>query len=313
MMIREATMARKPMKKKAMSSPDDILDLGAMRHSDTSLHNYGRLDAIWRDVKFPTLWSAGAISALALVVYIGTTERGGERLAALPAAVATMVGQATGPSPNQLAVLVDREVGNVRDETRRLQVERGRWEQRLSQIERELNDVTGSVRRGTRDDVTGSVAGSDRPTSVPTEAIRGVPTDRANTQERQAPLAPSIVATAPAREQETANRPTQPEIVGTGSITLATRSQFGIDLGSDATLSALRLRWQRLNERYKPALAKLEPLVSIRDGNNGYPVLFLVAGPISDVADAAALCAQLKQASIACQPVAYDGQRLITR
>jgi len=68
-----------------------------------------------------------------------------------------------------------------------------------------------------------------------------------------------------------------------------------------------------MSERNKATLGRLEPLVAIRDGINGQPILYLVAGPVNDVADAATLCAQLRQANVNCQPTVYDGQRLALR
>lgn len=298
--IRGEAMPRKTMKVKQTLQSDDVLDLGAAQHRVGSIRDYGRAENIWRDIRFPAVWAASAFFALGLVVYTSTTNRGGERLAALPGALGELIGQAQGPSPSQLASIVNQEVDTVREETRRLIAERARLEQRLARLERDVDDVTGSTRRG--NDVTGSIAPSEPRVAARDSAPLSLPAARDGGRPSELPIARSGQGSA---DNDLAS--------ASGGITLATRSQFGLDLGSENTMTALRLRWQRLSERNKAALARLEPLVAIRDGINGQPVLYLVAGPLNDVADAAALCAQLRQLNVNCQPTVYDGQRLALR
>ena len=298
--IRGEAMPRKTTKVKQTLQSEDVLDLGAAQHRVSSIRDYGRAEHIWRDIRFPAMWAASAFVALALVVYTSTTNRGGERLAALPGALGELIGQAQGPTPSQLASIVNQEVDTVREETRRLVAERARLEQRLARLERDVDDVTGSTRRG--NDVTGSIAASE----PRAKAIELAPLSPIGARE-------AVRAGEPASNRSGQGGAYNDLAAASGGITLATRSQFGLDLGSETTMAALRLRWQRLSERNKTALARLEPLVGVRDGINGQPVLYLVAGPLNDVADAASLCAQLRQANVNCQPTAYDGQRLALR
>jgi hypothetical protein len=263
----------------------------------------GRLEAIWREIRLPALWTMIAFGAMSVVVLVGTTERGEERVAEIPRAVATLVGRSISETGSEVA-RVEQEIAALRDETRRTQAERSRLEQRLALLERGMDDVTGSIRRIGRDEVTGSIP------TAPRELSRAE-TAPAQTPQVQAPTP------APGTAASTSSLPTplaRPEAAPAGGVTLATRTQFGVDVGSEPTLSALRLRWQRLAERHAALLGSLEPVIAIKDGPNGQPVLSIVAGPIGDVSEAAALCARLRAAGAsACRPASFDGQRLALR
>lgn len=291
-------MAYRPNKLNSTSGMDDVLDLGSIDQRRRSVQDYGRFERMWTEIKFPVLWSTIAFLSLGLVVYIGTTERGHERLAALPSAIASLVGQAGGQYSTQFAGVIDREVSSLKEETRRLVVERTKLEARMALLEREVNDVTGSVRRN---DSTASISSAPRRESDYDSIPSQIPSVRQTTQNNN-------FATA-----RPGTQPTEGSLVASGAVTLATRTQFGLDLGSENTMTGLRLRWQRLSERHKASLSRLEPLIAVRDGTDGLPILYLVAGPIADAAEAASLCAQLRQGNIACQTAPYDGQKLDIR
>jgi hypothetical protein len=105
----------------------------------------------------------------------------------------------------------------------------------------------------------------------------------------------------------------RPAAAPAGAVTLATRTQFGIDLGAEPTVPTLRARWLRIVERNGTALQTLDPVIPVREGANGAPVLHLVAGPLADLAEATSLCARLRSAGVLCAPTPYEGQRLAVR
>lgn len=282
----------------------------------------GRLEAIWREIRVPAFWTMIAFGAMSIVVLVGTTERGEERVAEIPRAVATLVGRPMTDTAADVA-RVGQELAALRNETLRTQAERARLEQRLALVERGMDDVTGSIRRIGRDEVTGSIPPAARE-MPPVEALPAVPPaqpPQVQVPPIQPPQAQPPQAQAPTPAPAAASPPSplptplaRPEAAPAGGVTLATRTQFGIDIGSEPTLSALRLRWQRLAERHATLLGSLEPVIAIKDGPNGQPVLSIVAGPIGDVSEAAALCARLRAAGAsACQPASFDGQRLALR
>jgi hypothetical protein len=251
-----------------------------------------RREAIWRDIKKPLAWLGAAFLTLVAVVFVSTTDRGAERIAALPGAVGQLMGQAP-PAPATEVARVEQELAGLRDEARRTTLQRLALEQRLAELERGFGDVTGTVRRSDRD-LAGLPPVTDR---TPPVAAETPPREPAPVRED--------TAAAPAA-------PAQPEGVPPGNVTLASRTQFGVDLGAEISIAALRLRWQRLSQR--PPLSELEPVLVVREGQGGRPLLHVIAGPIADISEAATLCARLRAGGVStCQPASYDGQRLNPR
>ena len=89
------------------------------------------------------------------------------------------------------------------------------------------------------------------------------------------------------------------------------RTEFGIDLGGANSLDNLRVMWSRLIKTHK-TLSALTPVVTVKERNAGTQ-LRLIAGPITDAATAAKLCAGLTAADQFCETAMYDGQRLSTK
>src|SRR6202008_1303130 len=90
------------------------------------------------------------------------------------------------------------------------------------------------------------------------------------------------------------------------------RTEFGIDVGSANSISGLRALWRGLlKSRSNAPLAALQPIIVIREGTGGRGTqLRLVAGPLSDAAAAAKLCAVMTENGRDCETAVYDGQRL---
>jgi hypothetical protein len=72
----------------------------------------------------------------------------------------------------------------------------------------------------------------------------------------------------------------------------------------------LRALWQGLLKS-NAALAALRPVIAVKERSNGLGMqLRLLAGPLSDAATAANICAALKEADRTCETTVFDGQRL---
>jgi hypothetical protein len=96
--------------------------------------------------------------------------------------------------------------------------------------------------------------------------------------------------------------------------TPTTKTEFAIDLGSDATVEGLRSLWATLRGSHPGPLEGLRPLMSIRDGAKpGSIELRLVAGPLANAGAAARACAALQTRGVNCQTTVFDGQRLALR
>jgi hypothetical protein len=93
------------------------------------------------------------------------------------------------------------------------------------------------------------------------------------------------------------------------------RTEFGVDLGGATSVEGLRALWRGALKSSGPYLGKLQPIIMIRERNDGTGLqLRLVAGPLSDAAAAARICATLlTESNRACETSVYDGQRLALR
>jgi hypothetical protein len=135
------------------------------------------------------------------------------------------------------------------------------------------------------------------------------------------PSRPPVSAAPPAATPPAATTPPAAEQTNPGAIpnpaaeSIATRTEFAIDVGGDRTVDALRALWTALrNGRHGNLFEGLRPLVAIRE--NGRPTgveLRLVIGPLANAGAAARLCGSLAAAGLACQPTVFDGQRLAAR
>lgn len=128
------------------------------------------------------------------------------------------------------------------------------------------------------------------------------------------PTGPDKLATAepsPAVDAEN-TKPTDTTDTG-ASATPAQKTEFAVDLGTANSLNGLRALWRGLSKTHKE-LAALRPIIIVKEGNNGLGMqLRLGAGPLSDAAAAAKICANLAESQRACETTVYDGQRLAIR
>ncbi|MGO4715323.1 hypothetical protein [Bradyrhizobium sp. 2TAF24] len=89
------------------------------------------------------------------------------------------------------------------------------------------------------------------------------------------------------------------------------RTEFGVDLGGANSIDGLRALWQGLAATKGSPVAALRPVIAIKERRNGLGLqLRLVAGPLSDAAAAARICASLADGNRPCETTVFDGQRL---
>jgi hypothetical protein len=90
------------------------------------------------------------------------------------------------------------------------------------------------------------------------------------------------------------------------------RTEFGVDVGTANSIAGLRALWRGLlKSRSNAALTTLRPIIVVKEGNNGLGMqLRLVAGPLSDAAAAAKICAGMGENNRPCETTVFEGQRL---
>ncbi|MGH9697159.1 MAG: hypothetical protein ACRD5Z_23650, partial [Bryobacteraceae bacterium] len=117
-----------------------------------------------------------------------------------------------------------------------------------------------------------------------------------------------VAASGPADEEEAdASPPSATQVA-------VQRTEFGIDVGGANSVNGLRALWRGLlKSRSNAALTTLRPIIVIRENSNGLGMqLRLVAGPLTDAAAAAKICAGMLANERPCETAVFDGQRLAT-
>jgi hypothetical protein len=122
-----------------------------------------------------------------------------------------------------------------------------------------------------------------------------------------APPKPEVVAATPPADSAVAD-PSQADAPKLA----VQRTEFGVDVGGANSLNGLRALWRGLlKSRSNAPLTTLRPIIVVREGNTGLGFqLRLVAGPISDAAAAAKICAVLSESQRTCETTVFEGQRL---
>jgi len=228
-------------------------------------------------------WTGLATLAVLVAVIAARTETGVRRIASLmspepPAA-------ARSAKELQLANRAfdqEAEQRRLSEAIRMLAADRDRLLARVSTLERNVEDVTGSIAKAP-------------PAAANLVAPQAAPEPAAPAQSRVA--AGHLATGSPA-----------------GAESVATKTEFGVDLGTNATIEGLRALWARLKANQPGLLEGLRPVMALREGpRGGAPELRLIAGPLANASVAARLCAALAAAGQACQPAVFDGQRLALR
>jgi hypothetical protein len=229
-----------------------------------------------------------------MAVVAANTETGVRRIAGLfsPEAPAEPVRGARAPNA-QLAGRFDAELEarRLNEAVRVLSADRDRLLSRVAVLERNLDDVTGSI-----------------PANPPATPKAAPLLPQIPMQAAAPPPAPTAPTSAnPARVTSGHNT-----AIGTAgpAQSIATKTEFGIDVGGNVSLDGLRAQWAALKTSQPALFEGLRPVIAIREGGRGAVELRLVAGPLANAGAAARLCASLAAAGQNCQPTVFDGQRL---
>jgi hypothetical protein len=127
---------------------------------------------------------------------------------------------------------------------------------------------------------------------------------------------PKVITAAPMPELMASTPPAEEEVEADAAEAvpkLAVRqTEFGVDVGGANSIAGLRALWRGLvKTKSNAALASLSPIIVIKENNNGLGMqLRLVAGPITDAAAAAKICASMIQNDRACTTTVFEAQRL---
>ncbi|MGJ5179807.1 hypothetical protein ACQR16_17135 [Bradyrhizobium oligotrophicum] len=152
-----------------------------------------------------------------------------------------------------------------------------------------------------------------QPASTPPAAISGSPAPAAASSK------PGTAAAEPAAKPTEPDRLAKADTADTGVkgadgaeavATPVQKTEFAVDLGGANSIAGLRALWRGL-AKSNADLAALRPIIMLKEGRGGPGMLLrLGAGPLTDAAAAARICAALAEAQRPCETTVYDGQRL---
>jgi hypothetical protein len=187
---------------------------------------------------------------------------------------------------------MEAETQRLADAVRVLTADRQQLVARIGTLERNLEDITGSIKRQDSSVVptpSGSSATPPAPSPSPSKDAAAQPQ----------PSTPERIANAPAAATE------EPPAIE------PLKGEFGVDVGGAGNFEGLRVLWTSTKGSSGTLFEGLHPAVAVRENSKAKSAeLRLIVGPLADVEAAARLCAALSAARHYCQPVAFEGQRL---
>jgi hypothetical protein len=237
------------------------------------------------------VWAMVAILALTVAFMAGRSEPGARRLYAaldsLPWPLQSAASLAADAATTTRIAREDAEARALTETVKALATDRDRLMARLELLERD-RDVTASIPKRS--------ASPAAPADATALLFNGPSVTLALTADQHASALPAIA----------------PRLAATESV--ATKTEFGIDLGTAPTVEGLRALWNTLKAQHSGSLEGLRPVIALQESDKpGIVTIRLVAGPLANAAAAARLCAILAGTLTACQPTTFEGQRLASR
>jgi hypothetical protein len=239
-------------------------------------------------------WAGLAALALGGVVLAAQTRTGSERLAQIGENGVMLAARPTASLPRVARLPEpDAEPRRLAETVRALAADRDRLLARLETLERNL-DTTGSIPQAQPKEEGPPQAAAPPVTGLLPPSWALMP----GTILPAPAMPPVAIQSAPAQATES----------------VATKTEFAVDLGGDPSLDGLRALWTSLKAGHAALFEGLRPVVAVREaGKPGALELRLVVGPLANAVAAARLCASLTANGLACQPTVFDGQRLALR
>jgi hypothetical protein len=191
-----------------------------------------------------------------------------------------------------------------------LVVDREQLLTRIGALERNLEDVTGSIQRQA---VAAAGASPPTPASPPAAAPAPPPLSKEAALTPTEPGSPARAAPAEPSSPAGVDRaaPPEPAVDPSAAESAATRTELGIDVGGAASFDGLRVLWASTRGSHTALFESLHPVVATRENSRTKAVeLRLIVGPLANMETAARICTTLTAARRYCQPVAFEGQRL---
>lgn len=277
-------------------------------------------------------WGLAAVAAVFVAVLSTRDELAMQRVAALLASF--------GLTPLQTPQQFNAEAAarQLAQAVHVLADDRDRLANRLAALERDIDDMTGSIKK----QIEAVKAAKSEPPPWPDDAppTPMTPADiaamikQATPPETTGVLSPSpsspagagspnasspslpspsqtVAATAPDAPniQTAAASPSSAEAAAPAAA--APAAPYGADIATAATMKTLRARWAWLRAAHPAIFDGLRPLVSVKqNGRTSRTELHLVVGPYASAEAAMQFCDFVIPYHLTCQPAMFDGSRL---
>jgi hypothetical protein len=261
------------------------------------------------------VWGGAATLALLLAVLASYSDANSRRLMAADAQKAGAPDAQLPPRPPEIDAQTQRLAAAVDG----LTADRERLTARIGTIERNLEDVTGAIKRQAAE------PGGATSAALPAPVAKEVAQEKQEAKQEIAKevtggtMAPPLNILAARQPAATEAQPVHPEALASlpairsdeAAAAEPTKVEFGVDVGGAVNFDGLRVLWASTKGNNASLFEGLHPVVAVRENNRTKNAeLRLVVGPLANVEGATRLCANLSAARRYCQPVAFEGQRL---
>ncbi len=257
-------------------------------------------------------WGSGAALAMGLAVFAIRTDVGAQRLAM--AYAGTQPGRPKAESLAERTQTIE-ETRRLAEGMRTLAADRDSLLARVTVLERNLEDVTGSIGRASEPKSDANPASSPLPAGNSISLLTGPTIMSTAVSTAAVPPPPAAPARKPGAPPPRALAPVPAPLADIAPAeSTATRSDFGVDIGGGASIEALRDLWAAARSHHGAVLRDLRPVIVVVDtGKAGGIELRLVAGPLGNAGAATKICAALAAGGWSCKPAVFDGQKLAVR
>lgn len=290
-------------------------------------------------------WGSTACVALTAVALTSQTDVGNKRLQLALGYASEPVQVVAQIPPRAAETTAEAETKLLAAQLRELAADRERLTARIATLERNLDDMTGSIKQTSEQLAAARAAANtpppapNAPATTPVVVAAPPPAPALPAQKPMAmPAAGEATASSPAAEAEamqpapppepkepeaqpkaveTAPEPTPPPTrvaAAPANEPVAklppAAAQFGIDLGGAGSIEALRIHWAALKANYGPLLVGLYPLAVQHPKRPAGITYRLVVGPLPDAGEAANLCARFPVIRTGCHPAKFIGAQL---
>jgi hypothetical protein len=259
------------------------------------------------------IWGAAATATLLIAVLASRSEVGSQRFGAMLASLSgSNAGQANSAAAHGFDA--EAEARRLSAAIRGLAVENGQIESRVTAVERNMEDATGSIARqieAVKTAITPPWPADEPPTPATPAVIAAVVAPiEPQPAGLASPLPPNPLT--PAAPPPVAAPPIATPPAADNTATASPQAQYGIDVGSAQSIQALHARWAGVRSAHPKLFAGLQPVVTLKElARSDRIELRLVIGPLASADEAARLCASLADYRVPCRPTNFGGQHLL--